>query len=61
MTTHLTAEDTAQPGETPWGHGQFIPHSALGYDAVNNTYTGRKVKFPDTGQLQGRSCPLYIS
>ena len=33
----LTAEDNVQAGETAWGIPRFIPHSALDYDAVNNT------------------------
>ena len=32
----LTAEKNAQVGRE-WGYPQFIPHSALDYDAVNNT------------------------
>ena len=33
----LTAKHNAQAGETAWGYSKFIPHSALDYDAVNNT------------------------
>ena len=32
-----TAEQNAQAGGTIWGYSQFIRHSALDYDAVNNT------------------------
>ena len=33
----MTAEDNAQVGSPSWGYRQFIPHSALDYDAVYNT------------------------
>ena len=36
-TMELTAENNAQAGGPVWGYQQFIRHSALDYDAVNNT------------------------
>ena len=33
----MTANNNAQAGGPVWGYPQFIPHSALDYDAVNNT------------------------
>ena len=37
VTMELTAIDNAQAGGSAWGKTSFIRHSALDYDAVNNT------------------------